>query len=172
MEAFDLLHPLGRMRPRHTILYKLFDLGLEHRVVQTKVVDRAHTQDARPLEAFSDAEQQGATSRTEVVGHQVASSDSLPLSVLTELVLAADELQVRIDDDEGGGVSGRRDLPAIGAVADEVATFDETGSLERLQEKTCLSCDQSECDNCEGRATQQSRQKDLRRKAERRHSNR
>jgi hypothetical protein len=123
-----LLSTYRTTQPTRTILDKLLDLGLQHRLLQVEVVHRANPQDALPGEARADAVHERAARRAEVIGHGVADcADGLLLAEDSHVLAPAEVLQVRVLDGEIRGEHGRGDLVAVGAVADE--RFDEAGAV-------------------------------------------
>lgn len=115
------------MQPAHTALCKLLHSGSQLGLVQMEVVYGADAQDTLPRETRADAVHERAARGAEVIGHGVAGADGAVLAERLEVVAAAQVLQVRVGDGEVGCEHGRRDLAAVGAVADEGG--DQAGTL-------------------------------------------
>jgi len=95
--------------------------------MQIEIIHRPNATDisswARPIETIHER----AAGLTEIVGHRISRGDGFRLAVSCQVVAATDVGEIRIEDGKVRGEHGRRDLAAVGAVADK--TGDQAGAL-------------------------------------------
>lgn len=119
------LHSAFRRKlPGHAIFGKLLHGRSQLGLMQREIIDAADTQDAHAGEGGADAVHERAAGGAEVVGHGVVlagglDEDGARLAEGLQGLAAAQVLQVRVVHGEVGRVHRRRELVAVGAVADE-----------------------------------------------------
>ena len=92
-----------------------------------EVVHRADTQDTPSRKCFTDTIHERAAGGAEVVGHHLARGDGTRLAVGCQIIAATDVDKMRVSDAKVRGEHRRRDLAAVGTVADKSA--EEAGAL-------------------------------------------
>ena len=114
-----LFYTLRSTQPIHPVLRKLLDPRLQLCFVQVEVINRPDPHDELSSETAADSVHQRSARGAEIVCHSVAGIARLVLSELGELLLAPNVFDGSFIDDEVRSEHGRRDLAAIGTVADE-----------------------------------------------------
>lgn len=119
--SLNLLHALHSAQPTNTILNIDLTPRLQPRLVQTKIVYRANTQDTPSRKRLTNTIHERTTGRAEKVSHQLTRGDRVRLAISCHIVAAADVGEMGVGDGEVRGEYGCGDLAAVGAVADEGA---------------------------------------------------
>ena len=127
----SLFCPVYRLDPSSSVFGEDLYSRLEHRVVQSVIVDDAASHKACSRRKGACAEHERTTGLAEAVGHCVSGRDGMRLSIDGQIVLASNEAGVRVERGEIGCEHRGRDLAAVGTMADECVH--EARRLQRLQ---------------------------------------
>ena len=87
--------------------------------MQREIIDGANAQNTDAWQALTDAVHESSTVTTEVVGHLLARSYRLILTICFEQLLSTQVLEVRIFNGEVAGEHGSRDLATVGTITHE-----------------------------------------------------
>ena len=90
------------------MLGKDFDVRFEHRVVERMVVDYSTPHELAVWCQRAGSVHQSSACLAKAVGHGVVRRDRLRLGVHSEVVFAADELDVRVKGSKVGSMSASR----------------------------------------------------------------
>ncbi len=115
--CLELFDALNGSQPTDTVLDKQLKPRLQLRLVQLEIVHGTKAQDTHSRGPNTIHER--AAGGAEIVGHQLARGDGARLAESRQVVAAADVGEMYVEDGEIRGEHRRRDLAAVGAVANK-----------------------------------------------------